>query len=313
MSNYQVSVDRCLIADLLSTGCRVYRPDDSFRDKMDYLYRWPDDPPGTIQISYQDFISHPRRFALLCACTQHWEAFNRFKETRGNRDELVLLSAQVELKQFIPADFVNYLITHDVEFHRLSKAKYKILYFNRPNVTVSSQKDIRKSFENKNINLYQNNFCGENKALEVELATKFREVWEKRTGYRIPFYGTNSENGMLFQKDIHQKMLESMFTLSFKKIETWGQMVNESMLLKTPVILADECITGTFRNYEITEDTSIIKRADETIEELVDRILGMTFEEYETLCIQAKAISEIFTAEQPRKEQLRWLFSKIPE
>jgi glycosyltransferase involved in cell wall biosynthesis len=145
------------------------------------------------------------------------------------------------------------------------------------------------------------------------MANEFRALWEKRTGYKVPFYGANSEMGTILQPEIHRRMAESMFTLSFKAIETWGQMVNESMLIGTPVILAEEFITGTFQEYELNPDTAIIKRREETVEQLVDRILSMSYEEYETLCIQAKTISEMFTAEAPRRAQLKWLFSKIPE
>jgi glycosyltransferase involved in cell wall biosynthesis len=264
-------------------------------------------------MSYEQFLNHPRRLAIIIACTQHWDSFHKLWEARGKRDELVFLSAQVEMKQFVPADYFNYLITHDLIYHRLSKAKYKILYFNRPHLAWNSEKDIRKSFENKQIQLYQNNFYGERKKPEVDMANEFRRIWLEKTGYSVPFFGANSEHGTILQPEIHRRMSESMFTLSFKSIETWGQMVNESMLLGTPVILAEEFITGTFAEYEITDDTAIIKRKDETVAELIERILALSFEEYETLCIQAKTIAELFTAQEPRQRQLKWLLSKIHE
>lgn len=39
----------------------------------------------------------------------------------------------------------------------------------------------------------------------------------------------------------------------------------------------------------------------------------MTIEQYETLCMQAQTIAEIFTSKEPRQKQLKWLLSKIPE
>jgi len=313
VSCYQVSVDRCLIADLLSTGANVYLPDDSFKEHIDYLYRWEDLPQGYKLISHKDFITHQKRFAIIIPCVQHYEQFHKLYRDRGSKDELVFLSAQVEMKSFVPLDHFKYVMTHDTIFHRLCNAPYKILYFNRPHIAFSGVKDIRKSYENRQVQLYQNNFNEKDRPEVWAAAMEFRKVWFKRTGKIVPFFGTNSEHDCIMQNELHKCMSESMFTLSFKQIETWGQMINESMLLGTPVIFGEEFLTGTLKAYEVTPDTAFIKGKNEPISHLVDRLLHLSLEEYETLCVQAQTIAELFTAKEPRQRQVKWLFSKISE
>lgn len=335
-TNYHCGVDNCLIEDLLSLGGNVYMPDNSFKNKIWYLYSVDQHvKKGVRLISYEQFINHPRRFAIMIDCLQHYEDMLVLHSERGKRDEIVLLAAQIEAIDNIPSDLSNFVLAHDIRYYRACKAKYKMLYFNRPHLAVNEEKDFRKAYDNREVHLYQNNFRPGIKNEEIILAEAFKAVWKDITGKDIKFFGINSPDGPLTQEQMHKKMLDSMFTLSFKKIETWGQMANESMLLGTPLIMNEYFLTSTFRDYLITEDTCFLMNVDEDIYQgekhfdeleeetkaillkhltyVVKNILGMSFEEYMNLCMQARAMSELYTSPEPRQKQLKWLFSNITE
>jgi hypothetical protein len=210
----------------------------------------------------------------------------------------------------------DYLITHELAWHRKSPAKYKILYFSRPKVLVGAKttEEIYKSYQERKIKLYINHFDtarqhdGGNFSGEKAAAALFRELWEKKTGQRIPFYGFENKDGYLTMRETQSEIRDSMFTLVFKGHETWGQMVNESMLIGTPVIMKKEYIVDMFTEYLITPDTALI---GDTVEELIEKIESMTFEQYETLTEASMAQSELFTENGNRRDRLMWLFDKV--
>jgi len=106
----------------------------------------------------------------------------------------------------------------------------------------------------------------------------------------------------------HELIINSMFTLSPKRRETWGQNVNESMLMGVPVIVFENTLNSTFTEYLLTKDNAIIAK-DAT--DAINQINALTFEQYETLCIQARTMSELYCSAEPRINQLKWFLSKI--
>jgi hypothetical protein len=311
-TQYHISVDSGLIDDFTSIGVKMFYPDDTWGDKIKFFRsnREHEGKPNFHLVSYDQFLMLGD-LAFLIPCEQLWGDFHELMKARNNpNDKLILLTAQNNFERFIPKDYVKNLLSHDSEFHRISGSPNKMLYFSKPLILLNEQKDLKNAFESKKVTLYTNGFTGAGFEPEYTLAKEFRDEWLKHTGYNIQFYGHGNELGQISMPDVQRNMLDSMFTLVFKRRETWGQMVNESMLLGTPCIFSREFITSTFIDYEITPDTAVIKEG-ESIPEFVDRILSMSFDEYVSLSYQAQAIAELFTSEQPRRKQLKRFMDRL--
>jgi predicted glycosyltransferase len=106
----------------------------------------------------------------------------------------------------------------------------------------------------------------------------------------------------------HPYMVDSMFSLVFKRRETWGQMVNESMMLGTPCIFHESFLHSTFTQYLINQDTALISN---NVSELVDMAYNITWEQYQTLVNEAYSQSQMYCNDDVRREKLAWLFDKV--
>jgi hypothetical protein len=232
---------------------------------------------------------------------------------RGEKDVLMYLTANSDAKNWYDPAGADYLMTHDLHFHRIFKGKYKILYFNQPTFSVEKKNEaqLRKTFDEKKIKLYINNFDQAGFEPEYAAALEFREAYEKATGWRIPLYGYGMPDGWPQPPETHRMMVDSMFTMCFKRRETWGQMANESMQLGTPLILRREFIYSTFEEYLMTPDTAIIGAKGESAGSMVKRILDMSFEQYESLVNEAYSQSRMYCNDELRREKVAWLFDKV--
>lgn len=306
-TNYHISVNDCFVDDLSAIGLEVILPSIEFaKGRIDFFA--PNDQhrgkPGVKIVEYDEYMAM-EPMAIILSCDSLKGDFMKLYHERGDKDTIVLLTAKSNSETTFALEGNDFVISHDLIYHRLCKAKYKILYFNRPTVFDLGEKDYRKAYDEKKINLYVNNFMQERFNPEREKSEKFRELW----GRPVPFYGYGMKDGWLSMEDTQKKMQDSMFTLVFKRPETWGQMVNESMLQGTPCIFLREfMIYSAFKEYLITPDTAIV---GDTVEELVARINSLSFEEYDNLCFEAKKMSEMFTEKNNRLDKLRWLFSKV--
>jgi hypothetical protein len=77
------------------------------------------------------------------------------------------------------------------------------------------------------------------------------------------------------------------------------------MLLYTPTLHLNKFNINVLKD-EITQDNAILT---ETIEEMVQRINEITYDEYVNLCMQARASALQRTDDFARREQLNWLLS----
>lgn len=309
-SNYHISVNNTFVDDLLSCGYTVVMPDSSwgkiwfFASNEEHHSK-----PNVILVSYEHFLTMPSMLIVI-PCTQMIDDLSNLIKERGNKDIPIYLTAQSNSVDSFPIDGSDFIVSHDLTYHRETKADYKMLYFSRPTLVVNADKDIKACFESKKINLYTNDFYTDGFDLERPEAERFSNLWMEKTGNRVPFYGFGNPDGQLSMTEVQQNMKESMFTLVFKRRETWGQMVNESMLLYTPCIFLNRYINSTFTLYLITKDTSVMAGEVQT---LIDQISNMNFEQYETLCMQAKTMSELYCSDAPRRDQLKWLLNKAFE
>lgn len=329
-TNYHISVNDCFVSDLSALGHEIIMPTVKFAmDGVDTRIHFfaPNDEhfstPGVIPVDYEQFLYIPENIVLVLSCSQMYDDMIRLYKARGSRDTFVLLSSQPGLGEWVeekpdwPGS--DYLISHSLVFHRKSNAKYKILYFNRPKKLVPSKNPdaFHRSFKEKKIKLYINHFDKRSDrpengtfSREKQAAEKFRELWEKAYGWKIPFYGVENKDGQLSMQEAQNSMYDSMFTLAFKGHETWGQMVNESMLIGTPCIFLEDFITDMFTQYLITPDTAVIGK---TVEEIFEKINNMSVENYETLCNEAMSASEMYTSDNNRRAKLYWLLNKVVE
>jgi hypothetical protein len=299
-TGYHVAVNSCLLEDLNELGITVYMPDSNwgrisfFADNHQYNY------PNIRYITYNEFLKL-QRIAIIIPCTQLLNDMLKLEEDRGNIDAVIHLTAQDNYGQYIKD--AQYLLSHDLIYHRESKA-IKMLYFNRPAGVPEIEKNYTNAFNNRDINSYISDLhsYGPYK-VGADLADEFARKWPN-----TKFYGHLERDGMLDRKVLLTLVSQSMFTLCFKSSETWGQGVNESMLLGTPTIQYKPFLTSMFSNYLITDDTAIIVNS---VDEAIDRITKMSFDEYETMCVQAKTMSELLTSSEPRRKQLSWFLNKI--
>lgn len=313
LSNYHISVNPTLVDDLLAAGLEVIMPISG--DDFGIWFFAPNDEhwgkPGMKPVTHQEFLTM-EPMAILIPCMQHIDDFYRLYRERGEVDELVFLTANSNSIDHFPLDGTKFIMSHDLYFHRLSNAPYKIWYFNQPtfHVVPKDEDALRRTYNERKIHLYVNNFYNAGFEPELVAAEKFRELYQEATGVRVAFFGYDNPDGWPQPPRTHELMKDSMFTLCFKRRETWGQMVNESMQLGTPCIFLREFLWSTFIDYLITPDVAIV---DDTIGQLIDRIVGLSYEQYETLVREAQWQSMMFCNDHIRVEKLKWLFTKVKQ
>ena len=313
-SNYHISVNKGLVDDLVSIGLdvvmptqgdwpiRFFAPNHEHRDKAAIT-------------SYDDFLGMPP-MVILIPCTQMVEDLLAIWRERGERDVLVLLTANSDHQQawrMVPTD---YLISHDLTYHREWQGPWKMLYFSRPLILRAPKtgEQLAQTFEEKKVKVYINNLESERHSVdgglkpEYDAAMLMRELWQERTGFRVPIYGYGNADGWPSMEETQNHLVDSMFTFVSKRRETWGQVINESMQLGTPGMFLRPLLNSTFTEYLIREDTAIL---GDTVEELVDKALSLTFEQYQSLVNEAYSQSQMFCAEGPRRAKLSWLFDKV--
>lgn len=313
VSNYHISVNRTLVDDLVAIGLDVIMPDKTFEKTHIWFYAPNDEHQGKPRVqlvSYNYFIGIEEPMVLLIPCMQMIDDIMKLYQTRGERDVIVYLTANSDAERWFDLNGVDYLMTHDLDFHRKTTAKYKMLYFSKPTVLIppKDEKQLRTAYNGKKLKLYINNFDKEGFEPEYASALELRKLWLEATGWRIPFYGYGMEDGWLSMQETQSSMVDSMFSVVFKRRDTWGQMVNESMMLGTPCIFRKEYIYSTFKEYLINDDTAIVGQSNH---EIVDRLLAMTFEQYETLVNESFSQSHMFCNDDIRQDKLRWLFDKV--
>lgn len=321
-SNYHVSVNDCFVDDCLALSHEVVMPKLSFQEQGHINFFAANDEHfgknGVIPVDYAEFLIMPA-MVLIVSCSQMYDDMIKLYNDRGQKDVLVMLSSQPGMGEWVQAKGnwnSEFLISHSLIWHRKSTAKHKILYFNKPKVLVQtkSAEEIKRSFEEQKIKLYINHFETATNYMsprsfnkEKQSADSFRKLWEQDHNWRIPFYGAENIDGYLSMQETQAHIKDSMFTLAFKGHETWGQMINESMLIGTPCLFVREFIVDMFTEYLINEDTAVVA---DSVEELYEKVKSMSYEQYEVLCLEARAASEMFTERNNRLQKLHWLFSK---
>lgn len=314
VTNYHISVNKGLVEDLVAIGLEVIMPSEDFaKNSPGHIsFFAPNNEHGRVaKIVGWDEYSRMEPMIMLVPCTQLVEDFLKIWRLRGEVDELVLLTANSDHEPAWRSVPTRYVLSHDLTYHRKFDG-YKALYFSRPNVLREKKnaEQLLRSFEEKKVKLYINNLEGEKDTgfvPEYEAAIKLRELWEKRTGWRMPLYGYGNKDGWPSMRDTQDHLVDSMFTFVSKRRETWGQLINESMQLGTPCMFIRSLFNSTFTQYLINQDNSII---GDTVEELVDQALSLSWEQYQVLVNEAYFQSQMFCADDVRREKLKWLFDK---
>lgn len=313
-SNYHISVNRPLVSDLVAAGYEVVAPSRRFAEGRISFFAPNDEHAKVAQIvEWEEYLAM-EPMLMVIPCTQMVDDFLAIWEKRGRRDVILLLTANSDHSSRWRMVPTNHLISHDLAYHR-EFTGYKILYFNRPTILRSPKTgaELQRSFEQKKLKLYINNLEGEGKAglkLEYEAAVEMRERWQARTGWKMPLYGYGNADGWPSMIETQSHLVDSMFTFVSKRRETWGQLINESMQLGTPCLFLRPLLNSTFTEYLINDDTAIL---GDTVEELVDKALSLSWEQYETLVNEAYSQSHMFCDETNRRAKLRWLLDKAAE
>lgn len=313
-SNYHISVNRTLVEDLVAIGVELIMPSQEWRDAHISFFASNDEHVrrGAQMVGYKQFMAM-EPLVILIPCTQMVTDLMAVWEARGRQDVLVLLTANSDHEpawRTVPAD---YILTHDLTYHRKSPGRFRILYFNRPTIlrTKKTSAELRESYDERKIKCYINNLEHDPGLIpEYEAAVAMRSLWQERTGWRMPLYGYGNADGWPSMERTQDHLVDSMFTFVSKRRETWGQLINESMQLGTPCLFLRGLLNSTFTQYLINDDTAIL---GDTVEELVDKALSLNWDQYQTLVNEAYFQSQMFCDESNRREKLRWLFDKVAE
>lgn len=315
-SNYHISVNKPLVDDLLATGVEVVMPSREFaRGRISFFA--PNDEHvrrGARIVEWDDYLKM-EPMLLLIPCIQMVDDLLKVWRKRGKQDVLLLLTANSDHSHIwrkVPTDF---LISHDLAYHREWQGPFKMLYFNRPTILRPKKtgEELARSFEEKKIKLYINNLLKEKDEVdgglkpEYEAAVEMRDLWLERTGWKMPMYGYGNPDGWPSMEATQDHLVDSMFTFVSKRRETWGQLINESMQLGTPCMFLRPLLNSTFTEYLINDDTAIV---GDSVGELVEKALSLDFEGYQTLVNEAYSQSQMFCNEDIRREKLSWLLDK---
>lgn len=318
-SNYHISVNQPLVDDLLAVGLDVVMPSRAFAQGRISFFAPNDEHArrGAKLVGWDEY-ERMEPMLMLIPCMQMVDDLLKVWEQRGQRDVIILLTANSDhphIWRKVPTDF---LLSHDLTYHREFDGKYKMLYFSRPTI-LRRKKDageLRRSFEERKVKLYINNLLKEKDEVEgglkpeYEAAVEMRDRWYERTGWEMPMYGYGNPDGWPSMEATQDHLVDSMFTFVSKRRETWGQLINESMQLGTPCLFLRPLLNSTFTEYLINEDTAII---GDTVEEIVDKALSLTWEQYQTLVNEAYFQSQMFCDEGNRREKLEWLVRRASE
>lgn len=314
-TNYHISVNKTLIGDLAAIGLDVVMPSRQFADSRISFFA-PNDEHSRIAriVDWAEYLAM-EPMLMLIPCTQLVDDMLAIWEARGKKDVLVLLTANSDHEpawRKVPADFI---LSHDLTYHRRSPGKYRMLYFSRPTILRAKKTadELRRSYDQKKLKLFINNLEGERNAglkPEYDAAVEMRQRWLARTDFLMPMYGYGNKDGWPSMIETQDHLVDSMFTFVSKRRETWGQLINESMQLGTPCLFLRPLLNSTFTEYLINDDTAIL---GDTVEELVDKALSLDWEQYQTLVNEAYSQSQMFCDEGNRREKLNWLFGKAAE
>jgi len=124
--NYHIAVNQTFVSDVIATGNEIYQPAEDWRGE--HISFFASSEPNSKHITYQEWLEMPP-MAVVIPCEQHIEDMKRAVAERGNIDTIIYLTAGANSVDTFPFD-TDFVISHDLYYHRKSKAKYKILYFN---------------------------------------------------------------------------------------------------------------------------------------------------------------------------------------
>lgn len=305
-SNYHISVNRTVVDDLVAIGLQVVMPEQGwpisfFAPNLEHADK------ATI-VSFEQFLGM-EPMLIIIPCTQMVDDLLAIWERRGKVDTLVLITANSDHHAAWRTVPTNFVMSHDLSYHR-EFTGYKILYFSRPTILREKKtaEELRRSFDERKVKLYINNLeTDEGLVPEYLAGAEMRRVWERRTGWRMPMYGYGNADGWPSMPATQAHLVDSMFSFVSKRRETWGQLINESMQLGTPCLFLRPLLNSTFTEYLINDDTAIL---GDTVEELVDKALSLSWVQYETLVNESYSQSQMFCDEANRRDKLRWLLDR---
>jgi hypothetical protein len=307
-SNYHISVNRTLVDDLVAIGLDVVMPSSGFASGRISFFAPNDEHSGKVSIVGWEQFKAMGPMIILIPCMQMVDDLLRIWEQRGRVDAIVLLTANSDhfgswMK--VPTDF---LLSHDLSYHRVFTGKYKTLYFSRPTVLIEKKTadQLRRSYDERKVKLYINNLEHDPGLVpEYDAAREMRAIWSLRTGFRMPMFGYGNADGWPSMRDTQAHIVDSMFTFVSKRRETWGQLINESMHLGTPCLFLRPLLNSTFTEYLINDDTAIV---GDTVDEIVDKALSLSWEQYRTLVHESYSQSQMFCEDNVRRAKIKWLF-----
>lgn len=284
---------QALIRDFNRLGYKVYSPIDNWSGRITYYREGATSLDSkflkdTELITYNQFIdikpSH-----VVAGCFEQYEDFTKLADEVGAK---IVIGVAGNDQPIYRAD---YLLSPDIATFSKYQIKTKLLWLHEP-VIPFVEKDIIKAYEGKVINSYVSNY-EEFFPVGYNYATQFKKEWKTCTFYGQEFEYIEDRN------ELAKKYVDSMFTMYFKDIDCYGQVVLESMALGTPVIAIQSLIHGkTLGTYFLNDSNAII---GDTLQTIYAKLNRLTLEEYKAMSMNAQNTIRYLTEPTQRIAKMR--------
>lgn len=288
IQNFHYNSTRALINDFIALGYEVVMPVDNWGGKITTFHS--NIMFGQRLISEAEYYSMPSS-DLLIGCREQEVYMLPIAQHHGDR--IIIHTAQNEDPY---QKGYEYVLASDILFYNSYSSKNKMLYFTKPPIHIQGEKDLQISWN------------GEIKTFIHSYAQYFPEGYQKmqelsQKYQKVLCYGDGNEMGAITELQSQSLMLQSKFTLYFKDRDCYGYMPIESMLLGTPLISLWPFIKGkTLGEYFIKKENAVV---GETVDEVVDILKRLTFEQYCQMSWEARVLAEKLTDKNQRLDTMK--------
>jgi hypothetical protein len=266
IQNYHPSATCALIRDFRRIGFTVYSPDSNW-DRIGYY--GDNTGLGGMLISQEDYFKLEPGFVLI-TCSWHEQDLGMIAKEHG--DDLVLNIAQHG--QFYEPGISHIMVCPDIITFDISPPdiRHKLLYFMRPHLSATPEKDLQICFLEKKICSYIST-----PHVWVKGHAAYMEFKDKYS-HECRSHGFEAPDGHLSHADCNRLMSDSFLTAHFKDDEAYGLSCIESMMLGTPILgLRNLMNDKTLGRFFLDESNSILVN---TVDEALERLYQLSMSDY---------------------------------
>ncbi|GJE67287.1 hypothetical protein LNAOJCKE_4517 [Methylorubrum aminovorans] len=291
IQNYHPPATTALVRDFKKIGFEVLSPDSDWG-----RFNWyaPNDGIGSALISESEYFSRPPGYVLI-TCKPAEESLKRVAREHG---DLMILNVAQQY-QVYEDGIADVMICPDTETFKNYPhyVEHKLLYFVQPHISDITPKDHASSYAKKSISSFVST------PHVWPIASEVFAAFARLYPHHYVNYGLEAPGGYVDHATANRIMVENFFTAQFKDHEAYGLACLESMMLGTPIVTLKRFIEGkTLGEFFLMPDNSIIA---DTVEEAVEKLLSISFEDYLRLSENGKARAYEMTSDERTVEVLK--------